>query len=171
MRKKIKVQTGQACQVCTFDLYSLFRNCYYTIYCFFPIYGWFTWLHLQPYSTHCSELTRTCLKDFYLGSTFYQKLFCFCNFLVRGKTKFLPELLLWGDEAGMEDMGESWTEKEGENYVILILISLCHILGKMGVLRRWKGVQRRQCNNQQACLDLDIRYWARCKLCLNNSVN
>ena len=52
-------------------------------------------------------------KIFYLGKTFYQK-FCFCKIWVKEETIFLPELLLWGDEAGMEDMGESWTGEGGE---------------------------------------------------------
>ena len=39
--------------------------------------------------------------------------------ILGSKTIFLPELLLWCNEAGMEDMGKSWA---GEEVIVIVIV-------------------------------------------------
>ena len=87
---------------------------------------------LPGFIYHCTPLTvQSCLapvyEDIYLGTTLYQKLcFCkmyFCKMYVKGI--FLPELLLWCDEAGVEDVGKSCTREGVEkNYSECLLLKV-----------------------------------------------
>ena len=76
-------------------------------------------IHLASFTTVLHSLFRAAshLKDLYVFLFFFFKTL---KDLGKRQQTFLPELLLWCDEAGMEDVGESWAGKffDLKNYLI-----------------------------------------------------